>query len=238
MTRFLDAATRESDQTLGPYYRWVLRPASLPVAAMFLSAGMTANQVTLIGMAVGGGAAALAAIGTPAMMLWGALLWQVSRVLDLVDGNLARASGVKVWSGKFLDGLGDALLDTAFLIGVGIGVGGLWGAASAVIAWFIISGAYARMRLLYIQQLIHAGRPEGAATAPKAPAPVGLARRVMSGLEWIDRNAGLPGVVAAAALGAPLVWLVPTLALRSVLAFAGLGGAIWIGVRTLAVPRG
>ncbi|MDA1306137.1 MAG: hypothetical protein O2917_02590 [Acidobacteria bacterium] len=238
MTRFLDVATRTGDRTLGPYYQWVLRPVSMPVASLFLSAGVSANQATFVCMAVGGCAAALAAVGTPSMMLWGAVLWQVSRVLDLVDGNLARASGVKIWSGKFLDGLGDALLDTAFLIGLGVGVGGVWGAVAAGVAWFIISGAYARMRLLYIQQLIHTGRAGSETAVAPAAARVGVARRVMAGLEWIDRNVGLPGVVAAAAFGAPLFWLVPTLALRSLLAFAGLGGAIWVGVRTLAVPRG
>jgi phosphatidylglycerophosphate synthase len=237
MTRFLDAATRESDQRLGPYYRWVLRPASVPVATLFLSVGVTANQATLIGMAVGGCAAVLAAVGTPATLAWAGLLWQASRVLDLVDGNLARASGVKVWSGKFLDGLADALLDTAFLIGIGVGVGSVWGVASAVVAWFSISAALARMRLLYIQQLVQAV-PGHTEAASDTPAYASLARQAVAGLEWLDRNAGLPGVVAAIALGAPLAWLLPTLALRSVLAFAGLGGAVWVGVHRLEVRRG
>jgi hypothetical protein len=167
MTRFLDAATRESDQRLGPYYRWVLRPASVPVATLFLSVGVTANQATLIGMAVGGCAAVLAAVGTPATLAWAGLLWQASRVLDLVQA---------------VPGHTEAASDT--------------------------------------------------------PAYASLARQAVAGLEWLDRNAGLPGVVAAIALGAPLAWLLPTLALRSVLAFAGLGGAVWVGVHRLEVRRG
>jgi phosphatidylglycerophosphate synthase len=84
---------------LDRYLLQTLRPATLSAARWLRSRGLTANQITLAGFAIGLGAAALIAWGHFALAIIPLLL---SRAFDGLDGELARLTK-STDRGAFLD---------------------------------------------------------------------------------------------------------------------------------------
>lgn len=80
---------------------------------LWLAPGITANQVTLIAFTVALAAAAALALGAP---LLGAVLVQLSSVLDGSDGEVARLKGTGSRYGGYLDASLDRVADGAILI--------------------------------------------------------------------------------------------------------------------------
>jgi len=79
--------------------------------------GLTANGVTLLGLAVGLAAAALAGAG---WLLAAALVFLAASLLDMLDGALARQSGHANGWGALLDSTVDRLSEGALLLGLAI----------------------------------------------------------------------------------------------------------------------
>jgi len=88
---------------------------------------VTPNQVSMVATLVGLAAAWLFAIGTPATALAGALVLQLSAVLDCIDGDLARALYKQSSFGKWLDIVGDQVVHIGVFLGIGVG---LWRSGS------------------------------------------------------------------------------------------------------------
>ncbi len=78
-------------------------------------AGITANQLTALGVLISAGAALAVAAGHP---LAGALLLGVSAIPDLLDGAVAKASGTSSPRGAFFDSVSDRVSDSMVLGGV------------------------------------------------------------------------------------------------------------------------
>jgi len=95
-----------------------------PVAAALDRPGITPDGVTLAGLVVG-----LAAAVSAGFAWWSAalVLWLASRILDGLDGELARrrraAGTTDSGAGGFLDITADFVVYGAFVVGIGIGSG-------------------------------------------------------------------------------------------------------------------
>lgn len=81
------------------------------------------NHLTILRFLVGLFACALLALGTAKALLWAGILWVIACVLDRADGELARIGNLRSESGKLLDYYSDMILDAAFFLGAGIGLG-------------------------------------------------------------------------------------------------------------------
>jgi CDP-diacylglycerol---glycerol-3-phosphate 3-phosphatidyltransferase len=124
----------------GRWAYWLLRPLLAAAQALRLSA----DGVTWLGVAVTALAAFLASGGA-----WGlaglALLW--GSACDMLDGELARATGTSTPAGAFLDSNLDRLSEMLLFAGVALGLGTRAGAAWAVgalLASLMVSYARAR----------------------------------------------------------------------------------------------
>ncbi len=129
-----------------------LRPAVAPVldraAALLDRPGITPDRLTLIGLATGLASAAAAA---SQWWSWALGLWLLSRLLDGLDGSLARrratassaSSGTSV-AGGFLDISADFVVYGATVLGVAVGVAAGYGAAwqpfAAVLLAYYVNG--------------------------------------------------------------------------------------------------
>lgn len=106
------------------------RRLTLPLTRLALWLKLSANTVTLIagltwllslplapaaGLAFGRGEARIGWI----LLLTAALLWNLGYLLDLVDGNVARATGTACPSGFYLDYVFHLLFKPAFLASIG-----------------------------------------------------------------------------------------------------------------------
>lgn len=130
-----DAAVRRRlEPTVQVITRWVDQPL------------VTADRLTLLGLALGVGSAATAA----ATWWWVALaLWLASRVCDGLDGPLARrrraGGGDDSQAGGFLDITADFVVYGSTVVGVAVGAGSEFGAPwlpfAAVLLTYYVNGA-------------------------------------------------------------------------------------------------
>jgi len=122
---------------------WVDRHCNRPVgrwlAKMLVHTSVSPNQVSVAAILLGLVAAALFAQGDYRRALEGAILLQVSAMVDCVDGYLARAMFKESRLGKWLDLAGDQVVNIAIFAGIGIGLARA--GSSAPVAALAASGA-------------------------------------------------------------------------------------------------
>ena len=105
----------------GFYSTFVVRRLSKPLTRLALRLGWTPNAITLISFAVGLGAAASFAAGSRWALVLGAVLLQLSLIIDCVDGEVARATRRFSALGAWLDASTDRVKE--FLAYAGLAYG-------------------------------------------------------------------------------------------------------------------
>lgn len=119
------------------YVRTILRDAALPATWLLLHTRVTANQVTLISLAVSlAGMIFLSVPGTGAF-LTGTVLLQLWYYLDHVDGQIARYRKTDCLTGRFLDFLTHHIVHTALFFALGFYAFQVTGSAFYVLWGFI-----------------------------------------------------------------------------------------------------
>ena len=227
-----------------------LRPLKARVYAPLLRplAGVPADAVTAVGMALGLAAAAAAALGR---FEWALLAWWANRVLDGLDGELARATEGRTTAaarsrparspapahGPYLDLMADLLVYAAVPLGLAAGAAGsltgapladpgwVWAAAAFALAAFYLNlGSWALLGPAL--SAVEARGSQASAAAPADPSAPGL--RMPAGL-----MEGAETVVAfSVALWWP-GWAVATLATIGALTLAGAVQRTLWGLRRL-----
>jgi phosphatidylglycerophosphate synthase len=103
-----DSITSSSD---GFVDRWFNRPVGRAIfSKAFVRTPITPNQISGLSIGVGVIGAWLIASGERASTVWGALLFQLSAVIDCVDGDVARVLFKESKLGKWLDLGGDQVV--------------------------------------------------------------------------------------------------------------------------------
>lgn len=105
----------------GFYSTFVVRRLSKPLTRVALRLGWTPNAITLISFAVGIAAAAAFAVGDRWALVLGAVLLQLSLIIDCVDGEVARATRRFSALGAWLDASTDRVKE--FLAYAGLAYG-------------------------------------------------------------------------------------------------------------------
>jgi hypothetical protein len=116
----------------GFYSTFVVRRLSKPLTRLALRLGWTPNAITLISFGFGIAAAAAFAAGDRWALVLGAVLLQLSLVIDCVDGEVARATRRFSALGAWLDASTDRVKE--FLAYAGLAYGAI---ASGVDIWWI-----------------------------------------------------------------------------------------------------
>ena len=117
------AAPGELRKTLSePVVRYIQEPAAWPIVRALKETPVTPNQVTALSALLGIGAAFFFSQGDPRSMIQGGIIFEISRILDSVDGELARAKSMASDWGRIVDGIGDYVSSIAILIGLMIGL--------------------------------------------------------------------------------------------------------------------
>ncbi len=113
--RLLRSPQRELDGFVDTYFN---RPVSEPFTRAFLKLGLTPNAITSLSIGIGLIAAASFAVGTYTASLVGALLFQLSAVLDCCDGEVARVTFRESPFGAQLDIIGDNVVHMGIFAGI------------------------------------------------------------------------------------------------------------------------
>jgi phosphatidylglycerophosphate synthase len=108
------------------------RHLSRPISLLLLPFAITPNQITIGALALSlVGAACIALPGIAAPVL-GALLLQLTAVLDCVDGEIARAKVLETEWGEWLDITSDTLIHVATFLGIAVHA---WPDLGSTTAW-------------------------------------------------------------------------------------------------------
>lgn len=131
---FWAALTSSSD---GAVDRWFNRPVGRPLARLLLWTPVTPNTVSVVSILVGLAGAAGFAAGSWGMGVLGALLFQLSAVLDCMDGDIARSVFKESPLGKWLDIVGDQVVHLGVFLGIAAGLAR--GGSTAPVGWLAAS---------------------------------------------------------------------------------------------------
>lgn len=96
------------------------RKISRIITSKLVSTPLTPNQVTVMSIVLGLLSSALIAAGNYPLEILGVIVLQISLLLDVVDGDLARAKDMKSAWGHNLDILSDRFTDSVLIIAVSI----------------------------------------------------------------------------------------------------------------------
>jgi phosphatidylglycerophosphate synthase len=99
----------------------VYRRISMPLSLRVARTRLLPWHITAAGLALGLSGAVLLSTGRYELALAGALLVNVAKVMDAMDGEVARVKRLDSPAGYVADGLCDRLRDTAVIAGLGIG---------------------------------------------------------------------------------------------------------------------
>ena len=113
------------------------RPLSRLLTPWALRLRLSPNQVTAVSVVIGLAAAALFAVGGPVALIAGALLLQLSLVVDCVDGDVARYTRLFSPLGAWLDASTDRLKEFACYAGLA------WGAGAGRTGWVLAAAMIA-----------------------------------------------------------------------------------------------
>lgn len=118
--------------------RRALRGGLTPLARAVGAAGLRPWHLTLLGLALGLGAAVAVGLGR----WWlGLGLWLVSRLADGLDGVLARLDGDASDAGGFLDIMADFAVYGGFVLGVAVALPGARVACAALLVGYYLNGS-------------------------------------------------------------------------------------------------
>lgn len=104
----------------GYFDRVLNRHLSRPLSRLLLPFAVTPNQITIAALVLSFVAAACIALPGIAGPVLGALLLQVTAVLDCVDGEIARAKVLETDWGEWLDITSDTLIHVATFLGIAV----------------------------------------------------------------------------------------------------------------------
>jgi len=116
------------------------RPVGRFLSKVLIRTPVTPNQISIFATLIGIASAVWFSLGTRTSALIGALLLQLSAIIDCVDGDVARVVFKESPLGKWLDLVGDQIVHVGVFVAIGIG---LWraGLDAPVLALAASAGA-------------------------------------------------------------------------------------------------
>lgn len=118
----------------GSVDRVLNRHLSRPLSQVLMPFAVTPNQITVFALLlalVGAGCIALPGVAWP---VFGALLLQLTAILDCVDGEIARAKVLETELGEWLDITADTLIHVATFLGIAVHA---WPTLGGDTAWLL-----------------------------------------------------------------------------------------------------
>jgi phosphatidylglycerophosphate synthase len=224
------ASYKDTDNTLARFNRRI----SLPISVALIRTPLTANQLSILLVAIGFYAAWLFSIGHYWTGVLGAFLSLAASVLDGCDGEIARLKYQESALGCWIETFGDYSYYIAIFAGLTIGAvrqthaGVFYWIGAAAMAGTLLSFAF----LIFLRSRITAGRPERlhavakerfnqeptrwsrlvwrlSFTATRSAMPYGIFAFALVGF--------LPAIVVLAAIGANVYWISLVIKLRELM---------------------
>ena len=98
------------------------RPVGRILSKALIHTPLTPNQISVVATLIGIASAVCFGVGTAATAMLGAVLLQISAIIDCVDGDVARAVFKESPLGKWLDIVGDQVVHIGVFVAIGLGL--------------------------------------------------------------------------------------------------------------------
>ncbi len=121
-----------------PVNQYLHVPIAARLVSLLKNTPVTPDQVTYASILFGLSSAYGFSRGTVAATVAAAVLLEITLLLDCADGQLARAKGVSSEWGRILDGIAGYISYLAVVIGMMVGLKGLYGSLAAITVLTII----------------------------------------------------------------------------------------------------
>jgi hypothetical protein len=233
----LARATKADDGLVASF---LSRPVARRLTPVALRLGLTPNAVTVASLLVGLAAAVLFGVGDRWALVAGAVLLQLSLVVDCVDGDVARYTRRFSATGAWLDASTDRLKEFACYAGLAWGAGGADGSAWTL-AVAMLTLQTARHSIDYTFTAVKEDREGESGVLPldepadAAAAAAGSASaRAVHASERSNRRSGVRWAKKALHLGIGERWLVISLLAALGLPAAALAALLCLGAVSLA----
>jgi phosphatidylglycerophosphate synthase len=115
----------------------IARPLSIYITALFLRAGISANQATYIFLLSGIIGSLFLVLSSPWMFVAGMLVMQLWYILDHVDGEIARYRSQTSLTGVYLDKVSHYISHPFIFLCIGIGLYNSYGSVLLLTASFV-----------------------------------------------------------------------------------------------------
>lgn len=225
------ASYKDTDAKVARFNRRI----SLPISIALLRTPLTANQLSVMLVALGLYSAWLFSAGHYWSGVLGAFLSLAASVLDGCDGEVARLKYQESALGCWIETFGDYSYYIAIFLGLTIGAARQTGAAEFYwIGGIALAGTLLTFALLiFLRSRITAGQPEKlhAIARERIRAEPTLVSRIIWKISFVATRAAmpygimafalagaLPGIVVLAALGANIYWVSLVVNLRHLMA--------------------
>lgn len=111
-----------TSSTDGLVDKWFNRPVGRPLSKLLVHTPITPNQVSLASIVIGVAAGVLFGVGRGVWPVVAGVLFQLSAIVDCVDGDVARSVFKESPLGKWLDLVGDQVVHASVFAGIAIGL--------------------------------------------------------------------------------------------------------------------
>ena len=225
--RLLESVRKETD---GFIARTLNRPVSLRLSRIFIRLGLTPNQISVANLLVGLAGAWIASAGGYAAIALGALLFQLSSIVDGSDGEVAKLTFTASDKGSWIDTICDELTCFAFFVALPVGVYRTTGDGvyiALLVGTLLSAGVLFGLMIRYVSGTKAHGSMvqilDDLRESARLPGIFGRVNGVISSLDFVVRRdffAFAIMVLCLAGLAPIAVWLVGILAAAAVLYFA------------------
>lgn len=135
--------------------KFFARKLSAWLTWVFIRLGISANAVSVLKGIIACSGAMMFVPGDPALAVTGALLLQLSFILDACDGEVARYTGsCSRAGGEYVDKLGDALSKGLFFGAWGFALFHRTGLSAPLIAGTVMAGSWLVVRFCLVETLL------------------------------------------------------------------------------------
>ena len=124
------------------------RPCGRPLSKMLIHTAVTPNMVSITSILVGVVSAFFFANGHYHATVFGALLFQLSAIIDCVDGEIARVVFKESPLGKWIDLAGDQIVHISVFAGIALGISRV--SASSSVLWLGVSAVLGALLSFFV----------------------------------------------------------------------------------------
>lgn len=121
-------------ETDGLVARFINRPISIRISKWFLKTGIKPNQISLLSFFIGILGGLFFSVGSYINLLIGALLVQLSSIIDGCDGEVARLKFITTKYGEWFDAVLDRYADALIIMGM---IYGHWTMHNDIMIWLV-----------------------------------------------------------------------------------------------------